>query len=72
MAWGKGLVQQKEQEDKLKNLKELAAQPFARYKADLAQDFDIKNQSRWGDPMAGLVSVFFLSFKNSKQKKLNN
>lgn len=57
MVWGKGLAQQRQQEDRLKNLKEIAAMPFATYKGDLAKDETLKNIERWGDPMAGLVPV---------------
>jgi len=61
MAWGQGLVQKKQQEENVRNIRELAAQPFARYKEDLAKDDDLKERERWGDPMAGLVKVGFLS-----------
>ncbi|KAI5066274.1 hypothetical protein GOP47_0018898 [Adiantum capillus-veneris] len=53
LEWGKGLVQKREAESQLAELEAEKAKPFARTRDDL--DAMLRDQIRWGDPMAHLV-----------------
>lgn len=53
LEWGKGLVQKREAEAHQANLEAERLKPFARTREDL--DEILKQQIRWGDPMAHLV-----------------
>lgn len=57
MEWGRGLVQSREREERARQLNELSNAPFARYADDRQLNEDLKQKSRWGDPMAGKTSV---------------
>uniref|UniRef100_A0A0G4F4F0 BUD13 homolog n=1 Tax=Chromera velia CCMP2878 TaxID=1169474 RepID=A0A0G4F4F0_9ALVE len=54
LEWGRGLVQNKKDEDKAAEEARIAAQPLARYDIDDALDMDLKQRGRWGDPLANL------------------
>ncbi|KAF8732822.1 hypothetical protein HU200_015165 [Digitaria exilis] len=55
IEWGKGLVQKREAEARLKDLEDEKSKPFARTRDDPELDSMLKNRIRWGDPMAHLV-----------------
>jgi pre-mRNA-splicing factor CWC26 len=55
MEWGKGAVQVRDQEARLKELAEQIDKPFARTIDDVELNRDLQAVDRWGDPMAGLV-----------------
>ncbi|KAK3128314.1 hypothetical protein QOZ80_6BG0459810 [Eleusine coracana subsp. coracana] len=55
IEWGKGLVQKREAEARFKELEAEKSKPFARTRDDPELDKMLKNQIRWGDPMAHLV-----------------
>ena len=55
MEWGKGLVQTQSQAEMAARLAEEASAPFARTKDDERMNADLRKETRWGDPMAGLV-----------------
>ena len=57
MEWGKGKVQKQEKENEQKRLEDEANKPFARTKDDPELDAHYRDRDRWGDPMAGLVTV---------------
>ena len=48
MEWGKGLVQKKQREEKLKNDLEEVDKPLARYKSDKDLEQLLKEQDREG------------------------
>ncbi|MCO5586051.1 hypothetical protein L7F22_039990 [Adiantum nelumboides] len=53
LEWGKGLVQKREAESQRVELEDEKTKPFARTRDDL--DAMLREQIRWGDPMAHLV-----------------
>lgn len=55
IEWGKGLVQKRAAEARVKELEDEKDQPFARTRDDPELDSMLKNRLRWGDPMAHLV-----------------
>ncbi|RCV09171.1 hypothetical protein SETIT_2G005600v2 [Setaria italica] len=55
IEWGKGLVQKREAEARIKELEAEKSKPFARTRDDPELDSMLKNRIRWGDPMAHLV-----------------
>ncbi|XBI06764.1 uncharacterized protein [Aegilops tauschii subsp. strangulata] len=55
IEWGKGLVQKRAAEARVKELEDVKDQPFARTRDDPELDGMLKNRLRWGDPMAHLV-----------------
>eukprot|EP01116_Phalansterium_solitarium_P024426 TRINITY_DN8953_c2_g1_i7.p1 TRINITY_DN8953_c2_g1~~TRINITY_DN8953_c2_g1_i7.p1 ORF type:complete len:434 (+),score=84.39 TRINITY_DN8953_c2_g1_i7:985-2286(+) len=56
MQWGKGLVQAKMADDKAAYEAHEAAKPFARMADDEDLNAALREQHRWGDPMARLLS----------------
>jgi hypothetical protein len=54
--WAGGLAQQRELEEKRRELERLAAKPFAIGADDQDLEKDRKRRSRWGDPMAELAA----------------
>lgn len=65
MEWGKGKVQKEQKVDEAQRIAEEASKPFARRADDPELDAHFKDIDRWGDPMAGLVRVFFSSYFSS-------
>ena len=61
MEWGKGLVQTREQEQRLEKLKAATFAPLAVHDDDLELNAVQKDTDRWGDPM--------LKLKKSKKEK---
>ena len=57
MEWGKGKVQKQQRVDEQQRLADEANKPFARTKDDPELDAHFRDQDRWGDPMARLVTV---------------
>lgn len=55
IEWGKGLVQKREAESRLKEIEAEKSKPFARTRDDPELDNMLKERIRWGDPMAHLV-----------------
>ncbi|XP_021305715.1 BUD13 homolog isoform X2 [Sorghum bicolor] len=55
IEWGKGLVQKREAEARLKEIEAEKKKPFARTRDDPELDNMLKERIRWGDPMAHLV-----------------
>ncbi|XP_050221996.1 uncharacterized protein LOC126672108 [Mercurialis annua] len=55
LEWGKGLAQKREAEARLQELELEKDKPFARTRDDPDLDKMMKEQLRWGDPMADLV-----------------
>ncbi|RCV20050.1 hypothetical protein SETIT_4G025300v2 [Setaria italica] len=55
IEWGKGLVQKREAEARVKELEAEKSKPFARTRDDPELDAMLKDRIRWGDPMAHLV-----------------
>lgn len=55
LEWGKGLAQKREAESKQLELELEKDKPFARTRDDPDLDRMLKDQVRWGDPMAHLV-----------------
>eukprot|EP01046_Picozoa_sp_COSAG06_P025358 COSAG06_NODE_2126_length_7537_cov_9.348077_7_plen_61_part_00 len=53
MEWGKGLVQKRNQMSEAERLESMKAAPFARYADDKEMNDDMKETTRWGDPMLG-------------------
>lgn len=62
--WGKGLVQQKQQRQKVEDAAREMSKPLARYIDDTDLDRLLREQERDGDPMAK-----FLKKKNEEQSK---
>lgn len=62
--WGSGTVQKKQQEDKQKEIEEMADQPFARRADDPKLEAIRKQEIRDGDPMA----AFFLAKKTKYEE----
>eukprot|EP01112_Ceratiomyxa_fruticulosa_P000035 TRINITY_DN1000_c0_g1_i2.p1 TRINITY_DN1000_c0_g1~~TRINITY_DN1000_c0_g1_i2.p1 ORF type:complete len:475 (-),score=139.11 TRINITY_DN1000_c0_g1_i2:37-1461(-) len=56
LEWGTGLAQKKMKEDQKTREEEEKLKPFARYRDDADLDSSLKEQDRWGDPMAGLIT----------------
>lgn len=64
MEWGKGLVQQQAQQNRLDDEAYEASKPLARYADDADLEAMQKATIRWGDPMAHLAA------SQTKKKKL--
>lgn len=56
MEWGKGLVQREDKQRKKEELEAAAAAPMARYANDERLNQEQKEQMRWNDPMAQMLS----------------
>lgn len=56
MEWGKGLVQRQDKERRKAELEAEAAAPVARYANDARLNAQQKEQMRWNDPMANMLS----------------
>lgn len=56
MEWGKGLVQREDKQRRKEELEAAAAAPVARYANDERLNQDQKEQARWNDPMANMLS----------------
>ena len=52
MVWGKGLVQMEEKEEARRRLEAEKSRPFARTEDDKEMNDELKQVTRWGDPMA--------------------
>lgn len=65
MEWGVGIVQKKEKEDKLLELEKEKHRPFARLADDVEMNEYLKEQERWGDPMALFEMVMVLIIHNT-------
>lgn len=57
MVWGKGLVQMEKQADLKAQIEKEKSMPFARRVDDQEMNDHLKEQSRWGDPMAGKIKT---------------
>uniref|UniRef100_A0A1D2AD31 BUD13-like protein n=1 Tax=Auxenochlorella protothecoides TaxID=3075 RepID=A0A1D2AD31_AUXPR len=55
LAWGGGLKQRQEAEERAQAMREEASKPFARSRDDAELDGAARAALRWGDPMAHLV-----------------
>ncbi|KAL6780347.1 hypothetical protein ACKKBF_B13515 [Auxenochlorella protothecoides x Auxenochlorella symbiontica] len=55
LAWGGGLKQRQEAEERARAMREEASKPFARSRDDAELDGAARAALRWGDPMAHLV-----------------
>lgn len=64
MVWGKGLVQMEEKADLQAQIEKEKSMPFARRVDDKDMNDHLKEQQRWGDPMAGKIQ----SQKSNKPK----
>lgn len=69
MEWGKGLVQQQAQQNRVDDEAYEAAKPLARYADDADLEAMQKAAPRWGDPMAHLVASQTKKRKLSKAEK---
>jgi pre-mRNA-splicing factor CWC26 len=54
--WGTGIAQQRAAAEAARQLASEAKAPFARYADDAALNADAKRRSRWGDPLAGVMT----------------
>ncbi|OLL27097.1 Pre-mRNA-splicing factor cwc26 [Neolecta irregularis DAH-3] len=54
---GMGVVQQREKEERRKQLQEIKAVPFARTVDDIVMNEELKSRERWNDPAASFLST---------------
>jgi pre-mRNA-splicing factor CWC26 len=69
MEWGTGLVQKNKKDSEKDYEDSEKVKPFARYVDDEDLNEHYKEQDRWGDPMANLVSKKEKKVKKDKKDK---